>query len=84
MNATKLAVRDGAPAEGQRYSEPSQATQVRELVDRLGLGQRGAARELEINERTMRGYCAGDKVPRVIILALERLVDLQHRINDGD
>lgn len=25
----------------------------------------------------MRGYCAGDKVPRVILLALERLVELQ-------
>jgi hypothetical protein len=61
------------------YSEPSDANQVRHLLAQLGLGQRAAARELEISERDMRGYCSGDKVPRVVMLALERLVDLQRR-----
>jgi hypothetical protein len=65
-----------APAEVD-YSNPSDATRVRDLLVQLDLGQRGAARELQINERAMRGYCNGEKVPRVVILALERLVDLQ-------
>ena len=40
---------------------------------RAGLTQRGAARALEINERTVRRYAAGTPVPRVVWLALERL-----------
>lgn len=36
-----------------------------------GVSQRGAARMLEINERTMRRYIAGDlKIPVVVELAL--------------
>lgn len=70
------------PAEPERpYAEMTQADQVRDLLRRANLGQRAAAAELDINERTMRGYCAGDaKVPRVVFLALERLVDLQRRV----
>jgi predicted ABC-type transport system involved in lysophospholipase L1 biosynthesis ATPase subunit len=63
------------------YSAPSETDHVRELIARVGLSQRAAARELEIGEREMRGYCAGDKVPRVVMLALERLVDLQRRVS---
>jgi DNA-binding transcriptional regulator YiaG len=62
------------------YSKPTDASRVRELLAKMELGQRAAARELDINERTMRDYCAGKKVPRVVILALERLVDLQRRV----
>ncbi len=58
-----------------RKKERTQADVVRDLLAQLGLGQRGAARELGINERTMRAYCAGADVPRVVILALERLVE---------
>lgn len=54
------------------------ADRITELLNAAGLSQRGAARELEINERTMRRYCAGDSpVPRVVFLALERLRDIQ-------
>lgn len=67
----------------RNYSQPADANKVRELIDRAGLSQRAAARELDINERTMRGYCAGGKVPRVVILALERLVDLQRQVAKG-
>jgi hypothetical protein len=74
-------VKDTAAAE-RDYANPTDATRVRDLIARIGLGQRGAARELEINERTMRGYCAGDKVPRVVMLALERLVDLHRQAAD--
>jgi hypothetical protein len=70
---------------GQRWREfmvaesvkTSDADRVRALLARLGLGQREAARELDINERAMRGYCAGDKVPRYVLLALERLVQIK-------
>lgn len=56
------------------------ATIVRQLIATLGLSQRAAARELDLNERTMRRYCAaGEPVPRVVMLALERLVDMKRR-----
>ena len=55
----------------------TEADQVRELLEKAGLSQRGAARELDINERTMRAYCAATKVPKVVFLALERLVDIR-------
>ena len=49
---------------------------MRRMLDAAGLSQRAAAAELEINERTMRRYCSTDApVPRVVILALERLRD---------
>lgn len=53
-----------------------QGSTVRYLLRRANLTQRAAAVALEIDPRTMRGYCAGEKVPRVVMLALERLVDL--------
>lgn len=47
---------------------------IRELLERLGLSQRAAATELDIDERTMRRYCAGDTpVPRVVMFALRWL-----------
>jgi hypothetical protein len=58
---------------------PRSTIKARPLADLLGdagLSQRGAAKALGINERTMRRYCSGDAaVPRVIVLALERLRD---------
>ncbi len=58
------------PGESRDYSEASDAERVRELILRLGLSQRAAARELEIGERDMRGYCSGKPVPRVVLLVL--------------
>ena len=46
------------------------ATQLRKLLDRAGLSQRGAARELEIDERTMRYYCAGQPIPKAVEYAM--------------
>jgi plasmid maintenance system antidote protein VapI len=47
------------------------AVQLQRLLDRAKLSQRGAAKALEINERTMRKYCAGDSpIPRTVELAL--------------
>jgi helix-turn-helix protein len=73
--------RPGVAMAEVRYDKPSPAAQVRELIARAGLSQRGAAKELEISERMMRYYCAGEQhVPRMVILALERLVDLQRQV----
>jgi hypothetical protein len=45
-------------------------TQLRKLLDSVGMTQRGAARALDINERTMRRYCAGEPIPKVVEYAL--------------
>lgn len=47
------------------------ATELRALLGELGLTQRGAARLLGINERTMRRYVLGEaRTPKAIELAL--------------
>lgn len=74
------AIKDVVAAEERTYANPTDATKVRNLLAQIGLGQRAAAHKLDINERTMRGYCAGDRVPRVVMLALERLVDLRNQV----
>lgn len=75
--------KDGAPS-GRRkvsYSQPSPADRVRELLLKTGLSQREAARELEVDDRTLRYWCAGKhEPPRMAILALERLIDLQRKV----
>ena len=50
------------------------ADRVRELLDQAGVSQRGAARHLRIDERTMRRYCSGEMdVPQVVMMALGHL-----------
>jgi transcriptional regulator with XRE-family HTH domain len=45
--------------------------QLRALLKAAGLSQRGAAKLLEIDERTMRRYCAGSQaVPKRVEYAL--------------
>jgi len=52
---------------------------IRHHLSEAGLSQRGAARELGIDERTMRRYCAGDLlVPPLVILALRQIAQ-RHR-----
>lgn len=75
------AVKNDAAAPERSYVTPDDAAKVKDMLAKLQLGQRAAARELEISERMMRYYCSGEKVvPRVVMLALERLVDLQRRV----
>jgi hypothetical protein len=51
------------------------AKQLQQLLDEAGLSQRGAARQLQIDERTMRRYVAGElAVPRTVELALRVIV----------
>lgn len=60
------------------------ATDFRKLLEAAGLSQRGAARELEIDERTMRRYCSGElPVPKPVALAVESLAGtVWHRLKD--
>src|SRR6516225_6325130 len=58
-------------------SSPADNARVRELLRAAGLSPRAAARELEIDELALRGYCTGKAVPRYMMLAIERLVDLR-------
>jgi DNA transposition AAA+ family ATPase len=45
--------------------------QLRKLLEKAGLSQSGAAREIDIGDRTMRRYIAGDlPIPKVVELAL--------------
>jgi hypothetical protein len=57
--------------------QSADARRVRELLRKGGLGLRAAARELEIDELALRGYCTGRPVPRYVMLAIERLADLR-------
>ena len=59
------------------YPTPDEAKRVRELLRRASLSPRAAARELEIDELAVRGYCTGKPVPRYVTLAIERLADLR-------
>ena len=48
--------------------------QLRATLARIGLSQRAAARLLDINDRTMRKYVAGDLViPELLVWALRGL-----------
>ncbi len=49
--------------------------QLQKLLDRAGLSQRGAAKAIGINERTMRKYIAGEHhIPLVIEFALRWVI----------
>lgn len=51
---------------------------IRDYLAALGMSQREAARELGIDERTVRYFCAGkEQVPLVVFLALGRLLQIQ-------
>ena len=46
-------------------------SQLQKMLDSVGLSQRGAAKEIGINERTMRKYVSGEsKIPKTVQLAL--------------
>ena len=63
------------------HTLPTDADHIRQQLSIAGLSQRAAARELGIDERTMRHYCAGNQpVPPVVSLALRHLAAI--RLND--
>jgi hypothetical protein len=66
------------------YSAPSDATVIRDMLARLSLSQRAAAEQLDVSARDMRAYCAGKTVPKVVMLALARLLHLQRSVGDPE
>lgn len=45
--------------------------QLQKLLDSAGMSQRGAAKEIEINERTMRKYVSGESpIPKTVEYAV--------------
>jgi hypothetical protein len=51
------------------YSRDSRdADRLRELIGNAGLSQRAAARELGVDDRTMRYWCSGDQTPPAMAL----------------
>jgi plasmid maintenance system antidote protein VapI len=58
------------------------AAQLQKLLDRAGLSQRGAAKAIGINERTMRKYIAGEHyIPLSIEFALRWVI---YRMGKGE
>jgi DNA-binding transcriptional regulator YiaG len=57
--------KSNAPARARTaYTRDSRdANRLRELIGNAGLSQRAAARELGVDERTMRYWCSGDQTP---------------------
>jgi hypothetical protein len=54
------------------------AVRLRALLGKADLSEEAAATVLEVNEGHMRAYVAAKKpVPRYVILALERIVDMR-------
>jgi hypothetical protein len=60
------------------------AAQLKRRLRDAGLSQRGAAKALDINERTMRRYISGEQpVPRVVEYALYWLASSgQHSLTE--
>lgn len=57
--------------------------QLQSLLDRAGLSQRGTAKLLGINERTMRRYCAGDSaIPRTVEYAVLWVAEREQKKKD--
>ena len=62
------------------YLHPDDSTRVRWLLMRTGLTTPAAAAEIGVDEGTLEAYLAGAPVPRTVVLALERVVDLARMI----
>ncbi len=62
---------------------------IRSLIERAGMSQRGAARQLGVSERMMRYYCASRELadhtdaPYCVQFALESLASFNERQEAG-
>jgi DNA-binding transcriptional regulator YiaG len=65
------------------YADPTEAHRIRDLLTRAGLTQKAAALELGVDVSTVQQwYVERPKPPRMAILALERLIELQRTLRD--
>lgn len=78
-----MSVERDAPSQARDSFPPNStaADRLRALIKRAGLSQRGAAKLLNIEERTMRQWCAGEGTPPASVFrALNpRLTDTEYR-----
>jgi predicted transcriptional regulator len=51
--------------------------QLKKAMRELGLNQTELARRLDVGDRTIRRYIAGDPIPRVFSLAVEYLCSIK-------
>jgi hypothetical protein len=64
--------------EGASTSAPSDTDLIRQQLEALGLSQREAARQLGLDDRSMRYYCAGKlRVPPGVFLALRQIAEIR-------
>lgn len=64
-----MTANDGKPSNPSDDSQQlSVAERLRELIGKAGLSQRGAARELGVDDRTMRYWCSGDQTPPPMVM----------------
>jgi DNA-binding transcriptional regulator YiaG len=78
MNILKAGARD---APEKSYAQPTDADRIRRLIDKLGLSQRETARQLEVDDRTLRYWCSGQvQPPKMAFLALEQLIAKQRMV----
>jgi hypothetical protein len=60
------------------YANPMDAWRIRELLDQTDLTTQAVAQALGVSEAILRRYRDGqERVPRGVILALERLVGMR-------
>jgi transcriptional regulator with XRE-family HTH domain len=52
-------------------------TELRALLRQHDISQRELARQLEMDQRTIRYYCAGKPMPRVVQLAIAHVLGLR-------
>jgi DNA-binding transcriptional regulator YiaG len=72
---------EAVPVSRISYAQPTPAERIRELLRRTGLDETAAARELEVDDRTLRYWCSGQvEPPKMALLALERLIELQRQV----
>lgn len=73
---------DEMPISAERpYADPTGAFRIRDLLTRAGLTQKAAALELGVDVSTVQQwYVERPKPPRMAILALERLIELQRTV----
>jgi DNA-binding transcriptional regulator YiaG len=63
------------------YADQTDAHRIRDLLTRAGLTQKAAALELGVDVSTVQQwYVERPKPPRMAILALERLIELQRMV----
>lgn len=66
-----------APAPAKKFRKS--AKRIREALERLGMTQVGFAAEIQMGDRHIRKFCAGEcEVPKIVWMAIELLELKRH------